>query len=85
MIRKTTLALATLAALATAALAPSSASAHIPGGFGHGFGMAHFGHGFGHGWGRFGWAGAYAGDSCYRSAVVDSPVGPVVRTWYVCY
>jgi hypothetical protein len=44
MIRKSILALAGIAALSAAALAPTSASAF--GGFGH--------HGFGHGWGG-GW------------------------------
>jgi hypothetical protein len=80
LIRKTTLAIATIAALATTALAPTAASAHFGGGhFGGHFG----GHGFGRGWGRIG--GAIAVDSCLRQVVVYTAYGPVYRTVDVCY
>jgi hypothetical protein len=63
MFRKIILAAATAAALGSAALVPTSASAHPMGG---GFHFGHFGH-FGH-WGHWGrWYGGWygGGDDCY--------------------
>jgi len=81
MFRKFAFALATTAALGTAALVPTSASAH--GHFGH-FGR---GHGFGLGLGiAAGIVGAgIVADSCYQRMVVETPWGPRVRWVNVCY
>lgn len=90
MFRKIAFALATTAALGTAALAPTSASA----GFGrfHGFHGPHYGYGL-HRFGpRFG-LGVAAGiigagivvDGCYRREVIDTPYGPEVRLVNICY
>jgi hypothetical protein len=63
MLRKIGFAVVTALALGTAALAPSSASAHGFGGFGHG--------GFGHGWGHrsfgfgVGYGSGYGRGWCY--------------------
>ena len=73
MLRKTTFALATVAALGAAALAPTSASAHGFGGHGHGFGR---------GWG---WGGLIVGDPCLQPVLINTPVGPVTRLVNVCY
>jgi hypothetical protein len=88
MFRRIAFALATTAALGSAALAPCSASAHPIGFGGHG---PHFGglHRFGPGWG-FGVAAGIVGagvviDSCYRRAVIDTAYGPEVRLVNVCY
>jgi hypothetical protein len=78
MFRKTAFVLATTAALGAAALAPTSASAH------------HFGH-FGHGWGLG--AGIAAGivgtaivaNSCVHREVVRTPYGWRTRWVNVCY
>ncbi len=84
MFRKMTFAIATVAVLGAAALAPTSASAHGFGGFGgHGFG-----HGRGFGWGGIGLglAGGYAADQCgLVRQVYATPYGPVVRWVNVCY
>ncbi len=61
MIRKSMLALAALATLGAAALAPTSASAWGHKGFGFGFGPG-WGHGWGHGY--YGASYVYAPD-CY--------------------
>jgi hypothetical protein len=90
MFRNIAFALATAAALGTATLAPTSASAHPA--FGGHFHGGHFGygpHGFGPGLG-FGIAAGVLGagivvDSCYRRAVIDTPYGPEVRLVNVCY
>jgi Spy/CpxP family protein refolding chaperone len=69
MLRKLTLALVAAASLSALALAPTAASAHLPGwGGGWGGGYHHFG--WGH---RYGFGGGYAGD-CY--AIVETPYGP---------
>jgi hypothetical protein len=90
MFRKIAFAVATTAALGSAALAPASASAH-PIGFGGHFHGPYFGglHRFGPGWG-FGVAAGIVGagvavDGCYRRAVIDTPYGPEVRLVNVCY
>ena len=73
MFRKTTLALAAIAALGTAALVPTSADAHWRGygwygkyyqpyGYGHGYGSGwypRYGYGYGYGYKRFGWKRSY--------------------------
>ena len=60
MIRKSILALAGIAALSAAALAPTSASAWGKGGWGHGWGH-------GHGFGFYGYGASYVdvAPSCY--------------------
>ena len=79
MFRKLALALGATVAIASAALIPTSASAH---GGGHG------GHGWGHGWG-YG-IGIYApttyvaSDCYYVKQLVNTPVGPRVRRVTVC-
>jgi hypothetical protein len=96
MFRTIAFALASTAALGTAALAPAAASAHpfigghgpvIRGPVGHG---PHFvgEHRFG---ARWPWIAAgvvgagIVADSCYRREVIDSPYGPEVRWVYICY
>jgi len=62
--RKSMFALAAIAALATSALAPTSASAHL-GGFGPHGGFGHIG--FGHpGWGHTGWGHYHFGFNHYH-------------------
>jgi hypothetical protein len=77
MFRKTILALTAAAALGAAALAPTAASAHWNGGWGHG-------HGF---WGPR--VGLYVGpgyyNSCLRRQWVGTPYGPRLRWINVCY
>jgi hypothetical protein len=77
MFRKTMLALGASIALGTAALAPTSASAH---GWGHGGG-------WGHGWGHGPHFGFYYGgyDGCIRERWIPTPFGPVLRRVNVCY
>jgi hypothetical protein len=75
MLRKTMLALAATLAIGTAALAPTSASAHW-GGWG----------GWHGGW--HGWHGVYAGPGyggCVVRRWVYTPYGPVLRWINVCY
>lgn len=82
MFRKMALVLAATAALGSAALSPTSASAW---GYGH-----HWGRGWG--WGGFG-VGVAAGivgsaivaNTCLQRQVVATPYGPVVRSVNVCY
>jgi hypothetical protein len=76
MLRKLTIALAATAALSTAALAPSAASAKPWGGGWGGFHHRHFG-GFGIGVG-------YADDGCYVTRRVLTPYGYRLRTMNVC-
>jgi hypothetical protein len=90
MFRKIAFALATAATLGTAALAPTSASAH-PVGFG-GHGPRFVGpYGFGPRWGvGVGLAAGIVGagiavDGCYRREVIDTPYGPEVRLVNICY
>jgi len=61
MFRKITFALVAVAALSTAALAPTSASAWGWGGGWHGG----YGHGWGHGWGYRGFGWGYGRGWCY--------------------
>jgi hypothetical protein len=99
MFRKIAFALAATAAIGTAALAPTAASARP--GFGPGFG-GHFGphpHFVGpvgpHYWGhRWPWGvgiatgivgGAIVADTCVRREVFYTPYGPQVRWVNVCY
>ncbi len=99
MFRKTAFALAATAALATAAVAPSIASAH-PIGFGHGpvfhGPIGHFGPHVGpYHWGhRWPWGvgiaaglvgGAIVADSCLRREVFYTPYGPEYRWVNICY
>ena len=75
MLRKTMFALAALLAIGTAALAPTSASAHW-GGW----------HGGWHGW--HGWHSVYAGPGyggCVVRRWVYTSYGPVLRWINVCY
>jgi hypothetical protein len=80
MFRKLALALGATVVIASAALIPTSASAHMHGG--------HGGHGWGHGWG-YG-IGIYAptayvaSDCYYVKQLVNPPVGPRVRRVAVC-
>jgi len=77
MIRKSFLALAAVAALGVAALAPTAASAHY----------WHGGWGWHHYWGPR--VGLYVGpgysDSCLRRQWVGTPYGPRLRWVNVCY
>jgi hypothetical protein len=80
MFRKLALALGATVVIASAALIPTSASAHMHGG--------HGGHGWGHGWG-YGICivapTAYVASDCYYvKQVVNTPVGPRVRRVAVC-
>ena len=80
MLRKVTLALATIATISAAALAPTAASAK-PFGFGGGWGGGwhhHWGHGFGIGVG-------YVDSDCYVTRLVLTPYGYRYRTVNVCY
>jgi hypothetical protein len=79
MFRKLALALGATVAIGSAALIPTSASAHWHGGHGH-----WFGHGWG--WGVGIYAPTYvASDYCYVvRRVVDTPYGPRVRRFTVC-
>lgn len=80
MFRKLALTLGATVVIASAALIPTSASAHMHGG--------HGGHGWGHGWG-YG-IGIYApttyiaSDCYFVKQLVDTPVGPRVRRVQVC-
>jgi hypothetical protein len=80
MFRKTILALAAIATVGAAALAPTSASAGWHGGhhWGHGWG-----HGFGYGYG-IGLYNTYASDCYIVKKVVDTDFGPRVRRVTVC-
>ena len=77
MFRKFALALGTIVAIGSAALIPTSASAHM--------------NGHGHGHGGFGWrVGIYAplyvsGPDCYVvKRIYNTPAGPVVRRVTIC-
>jgi hypothetical protein len=101
MLRNIAFAVATAAALGTAALAPTAASAHGFGPGGHFVGGPHFGPHFGpgyygpHRWGRgWGWGvgigaglvgSAIVADSCVRREVFYTPYGPRYRWVNVCY
>ncbi|HVX99893.1 MAG TPA: hypothetical protein VHA55_08900 [Pseudorhodoplanes sp.] len=83
MFRKSLFALATLATVGAAALAPTAASAKpFKGGFHH-----HHHYGWGIGAGLVGAAivadAAYS--SCWVKRWVDTPFGPRLRRIYVCY
>jgi hypothetical protein len=82
MLRKLTLGLVAAASLGAMALAPSAASAHLLGGFGHFGGFHHFGH---HGFG-IGYAGGtdYDDSGCYAVRRVLTPFGWRLRTINVC-
>ena len=95
MIRKLILALGTTAAIGAAALTPTAASAFGHGGhgghfghFGHGGHFGHFGHGghWGHGFGFGIYAPTFvAGPDCYLvDRVVETRIGPVLRSFTVC-
>lgn len=79
MLRKTMLAIAATVAIGTAALAPTSASAH----WGWGW------HGGWHGWhGWYGYHRVYAGPGyggCTVRRWAYTPYGPVLRWVNVCY
>ena len=77
MLRKATLALATLATIGAAALAPTAASAK-PFGWGGGWHHHHWGPGFGIGVG-------HADTGCYVTRLVLTPYGYRYRTVNVCY
>ena len=78
MLRKVTLALATIATISAAALAPTAASAK-PFGFGGGWHPHHFwGPGIGIGVG-------YVDSGCYVTRLVLTPYGYRYRTVNVCY
>jgi hypothetical protein len=81
MIRKLILALGATAAIAGAALTPTTASA-----WGHhwGHGWGHWGHGYGYGFGIY--APTYvAGPECYTvRRIVETPIGPRPRRVTVC-
>jgi hypothetical protein len=86
MVRKSLIALAALATVTAAAMAPTAASAkpwgkHWHHGHGHGF------YGYGIGAGLVGAAIAsqtvYTG--CWTKRWVDTPYGPRLRRVYVCY
>jgi len=78
MFRKFALALSTTIAIGSAALIPTSASAHMHGGHGHWHG--------GFGWGVGIYAPVYAtAPDCYVvKRVYDTPAGPVVRRVTIC-
>ncbi|MBR0799686.1 hypothetical protein JQ615_30375 [Bradyrhizobium jicamae] len=79
MLRKVTLALATIATVGAAALAPTAASAK-PFGWGGGWGGGwhhHWGHGYGIGVG-------YVDSGCYVTRLVLTPYGYRYRTVNVC-
>lgn len=80
MIRKSMLALAAIATLGTAALAPTSASA-LTIKLGSGWGWGHHHHHFGHGYGFYGPRYVYGGD-CYFVKRVNKY--GVVRLVRVC-
>jgi len=80
MFRKLTLALAASAALGAAALAPTAASAH---GWGH-WGHHGWGHGFGFGFSPVVVSGGYD-DGCLVQRRVRTPYGIRWRTVNVCY
>jgi hypothetical protein len=83
MLRKLTLAATATVALGLAALAPTAASAHWQGNFGH-RGFVH--HGF---WGgpRYAFAAPVRvyGDPCIRTRWVQTPWGARLRRVNVCY
>jgi len=78
MFRKLALALGTTVAISSAALIPTTASAH-------GFHGHHF-HGHGWGWGVGVYAPVYvSGPDCYVvKRIINTPAGPVVRRVTVC-
>ena len=77
MFRKTVLALSALTVIGAAALAPTAASAK--GGF-------HHHHGFGWGYGAGAAYVAYTGyNTCWVKRWVDTPFGPRLQRFYVCY
>jgi hypothetical protein len=79
MFRKLALGLVAAAALGTAALAPTAASAK-PFGWGGGWGFHHHHIGLG-----LGFVGAVAAaESCYVTRLVDTPYGLRYRTVNVC-
>jgi hypothetical protein len=75
MFRKTLLALSALAVIGAAALAPTGASAK--GGWHH-----HHGFDWGHGASYIGYADYGA---CWVKRWVDTPFGPRLKRFYVCY
>jgi hypothetical protein len=87
MFRKTTLALAAIAALGVAALAPTSASAGWKGKHWHGHHSwhgKHWGHG-GYGFGINYYAPSYVYGGCYSvKRIVATPFGPKLRYVTVC-
>ena len=79
MLRKLVLGLAAVAALSTAAMLPTAASAK---------GWHHQGHHQGHWGGGYGFiAGGHGGGygGCYVKRLVDTPYGPRYRVVNVCY
>ncbi len=81
MFRKMALVLAATAALGTAALAPTSASAWGHGPWGHHWGWGGFGVGV-----AAGIVGsAIVANTCLQRRVIDTVYGPVVRWVNVCY
>ena len=80
MFRKVTLAIAAIATIGAAALAPTAASAHWKG--------KGWGWGYGYGYGAYIAAPVatyVAVDySCWRKYWVDTPLGPVLKKVYVC-
>ena len=80
MFRKFALALGTTIAIGTAALIPTSASAHMHGGHGHG----HWHGGFGWGVGIYAPVYATAPDCYVVKRVYNTPAGPVVRRITIC-
>lgn len=76
MFRKLALALGATVVIASAALIPTSASAHMHGG--------HGGHGWGYGIGIYAPTTYIASDCYFVKQLVDTPVGPRVRRVQVC-
>ncbi len=81
MFRKSLLALSALAVIGAAALAPTTASAGWKGGW-HNKGF--WGHGYGYG---YGYGASYVGGGygCWVKKWVDTPYGPRLKRFYVCY
>jgi hypothetical protein len=82
MFRKTLIALSALTVIAAAALAPTAASA----GGGNGGGKHHHGLSFGHSYGGPVYAYSdYGYGSCWAKRWVDTPFGPRLKRFFVCY
>lgn len=82
MFRKSLLALSALTVIGAAALAPTTASAGWKGGWKHGH------HGWGHGYGYgYGYGASYVGyyGGCWVKKWIDTPFGPRLKRFYVCY